>query len=58
MRWFNGCNSLDEVRTLYKKLAKQHHPDLGGDTLTMQEINKEYAFVSAKLISGGVATFE
>lgn len=27
-----------------------HHPDLGGDILTMQEINKEYAFASAKAI--------
>ena len=58
MRWFNGCTSLDQVRTLYKKLAKQHHPDLGGDTLTMQEINKEYAFASAKLISGANLTEE
>ena len=31
----------------------EHHPDKGGDTATMQEINKEYAFASAKIISGG-----
>lgn len=52
MKWFTGCGSLDEVKTTYKKLAKQYHPDLGGDTLTMQEINKEYAFASAKAIQG------
>lgn len=52
MRWFMDCSSLDEVKTIYKKLAKVHHPDLGGDTLTMQEINKEYAFASAKVIRG------
>lgn len=52
MKWFNGCTSLDEVRARYKKLAKQYHPDLGGDTLSMQEINKEYAFASAKAIKG------
>ncbi len=46
------CSSLDEVKALYKKLAKAHHPDLGGDTLTMQEINKEYAFASARVIRG------
>lgn len=50
MKWFTACGSLDEVKATYKKLAKQHHPDLGGDTLTMQEINKEYAFASAKAI--------
>ncbi len=52
MKWFVGCDSLDQVRTMYKKLAKQYHPDLGGDTLTMQEINKEYAFASSAVIKG------
>lgn len=50
MKWFNGCTSLDQVKAEYKRLAKQYHPDLGGDTLTMQEINREYAFASAKAI--------
>jgi len=52
MKWFNECTSLDQVKALYKKLAKQYHPDLGGDTDTMQAINREYAFASAKVISG------
>jgi len=52
MKWFNECSTLDEVKATYKKLAKQYHPDLGGDTVTMQEINKEYAFASAKAIKG------
>ncbi len=52
MNWFNNCGTLDEVKATYKKLAKQYHPDLGGDTATMQEINKEYAFASAKAIKG------
>ena len=41
--FFNNCQSLDEAKSLYKKLARQYHPDLGGDTRTMQEINAEYA---------------
>lgn len=52
MKWFNECHTIDEVKAMYKKLAKQHHPDLGGDTLTMQEINKEYAFASARAVKG------
>lgn len=52
MKWFNDCQTLDEVKATYKKLAKQHHPDLGGDTATMQEINKEFAFASAKAVKG------
>lgn len=52
MKWFGSCSTLEEVKALYKKLAKQYHPDLGGDTVSMQEINKEYAFASAKVIKG------
>ncbi len=52
MKWFNNCQTLDEVKATYKKLAKQHHPDLGGDTATMQEINKEFAFASARAVKG------
>ncbi|WP_256004952.1 hypothetical protein [Pedobacter deserti] len=52
MKWFYDCTTLDEVKAKYKKLAKQYHPDLGGDTATMQEINKEFAFASAKAIKG------
>jgi hypothetical protein len=52
MKYFNECKTLAEVRTLYKKLAMQHHPDRGGDTATMQEINREYAYASAHAIKG------
>ena len=52
MKWFAAFGTLDEVKALYKKLAKQYHPDLGGDTETMQSINREYAFASAKAIKG------
>lgn len=58
MKWFNDCNTIEEVKAIYKKLAKQYHPDLGGDTLTMQEINKEYAFACAKVIKGENLTAE
>lgn len=40
--WFDGYQTLDELKTHYKNLARQHHPDLGGSTRTMQEINAEY----------------
>jgi hypothetical protein len=42
MNYFNECTSLEEVKAKYKELAKQHHPDCGGDTAIMQEINAEY----------------
>ena len=40
--YFNECKNLDEVKAVYKKLAMKHHPDRGGDTIIMQEINNEY----------------
>lgn len=40
--YFTDCNTLEQIRARYKELAKQHHPDLGGDTATMQAINAEY----------------
>ncbi|MBD1362988.1 J domain-containing protein [Mucilaginibacter sp. ZT4R22] len=52
MKWFNDCPTLEEVKAKYKQLAKRYHPDLGGDTATMQDINKEYAFAAAKAVRG------
>jgi hypothetical protein len=40
--YFKNCNSLDEVKREYKRLALIHHPDRGGDTAIMQEINRQY----------------
>lgn len=39
--------SLNEVKSAYRKLAMQHHPDHGGSVERMREINAAYAaFVS------------
>ena len=42
MKHFRAGLSIEELKQEYRKLAKKHHPDLGGDTTTMQEINAEY----------------
>ena len=42
MKYFENCKTIDELRAEYRRLAKIHHPDLGGDTATMQEINAQY----------------
>ena len=31
-----------EVKQAFKKLAKQHHPDRGGDTIKFKEANEAY----------------
>ncbi len=52
MIYFNECRTIDEIKAQYKKLAKENHPDHGGDTATMQAINTEYAFACAHAIKG------
>ena len=52
MKYFKDCKTIEEIKAQYKKLAKENHPDHGGDTATMQEINKEYAYACAHLIKG------
>ena len=42
MKYFAGIETLEELKKEYKRLALLHHPDRGGDTATMQDINAEY----------------
>jgi hypothetical protein len=42
MKWFKGIKTLLVLKQVYRELCKKHHPDLGGDVKTMQEINAEY----------------
>jgi len=54
--FFQECKTIEAVKALYKKLAKENHPDLGGDTATMQAINTDYAFACAMLAKGAGLT--
>lgn len=49
MKWFNNPQTLEELKQQYKKLALKHHPDLGGNTADMQQINSEYDILFEKL---------
>ena len=42
MKYFTNVRTLEELRKEYKRLVKQYHPDNGGDTETVKEINAEY----------------
>lgn len=42
MKYFENITSLDELKKVYRRLAMQHHPDRGGSTEIMKEINREH----------------
>ncbi len=42
MSYFKNIQSLDDLKEQFKKLARKHHPDAGGNAETMKEINREY----------------
>ena len=48
-KWFKNIKSVEQLKKEYKKLAVKHHPDLGGKTSDMQEINNEYDRLFAEL---------
>ena len=41
--------TLEELKAQYRKLVFQHHPDKGGSTEAMQEVNSEYDTLFSKL---------
>lgn len=40
--WFDSCNTIEDLKKVYKDLVLKHHPDRGGDNATMAQINAEY----------------
>lgn len=40
--FFSSCNTLDELKAEYRKLAFANHPDRGGDPATMKQINADH----------------
>src|SRR5665647_1187513 len=51
MIYFKGIENLDDLRKEYHRLAFLHHPDKGGITKVMQNINDQYDRFSKKLIN-------
>jgi len=48
MNYFNGCNTLDEAKTLFRKLAHQLHPDKGGKSSDYIEMRSQFENLKLK----------
>ena len=49
MKWFKNPQTLEELKSQYRELAMQHHPDRGGNVEVMKSVNNEYDKLFAKL---------
>ena len=49
---FQNINTLEELKSAYRKLAKQYHPDINKAPEALQimkEINTEYEYLAQQL---------
>ncbi|MBV1920675.1 MAG: J domain-containing protein [Pseudomonadales bacterium] len=49
MSYFVGVASVNQLKIEYRRLAAKYHPDRGGDSRQMQEINAYYEHIRTKL---------
>lgn len=51
MKWFINPEpeTLEDLKKQYKRLALKHHPDVGGNTEDMKQINDEYERLFVRL---------
>lgn len=57
-KYFKNIYSLEELRKVYKKLAKENHPDNGGSEEVIKVINVEYEIVFKMLKKSDTANSE
>lgn len=49
MAYFKNVKNVEDLKTAYKKLARENHPDMGGDVEVMKAINSEFDMLVAIL---------
>ena len=49
MTYFKNVKNVEDLKTAYKKLARENHPDMGGDIEVMKAINNEFDMLVAIL---------
>jgi hypothetical protein len=56
MRYFEYIYTLDDLKHQYRELCKQLHPDCGGTTGAMQDLNAEYTQMLKKVMNEDYTT--
>lgn len=51
-KYFENIKTVEELKEQYRKLALKNHPDVGGNTAIMAEINNQYDLLFKKLKEG------
>lgn len=49
MKWFRNVDNIEDLKAEYRRLAMENHPDRGGSTAAMQQINAEYSELFERL---------
>lgn len=49
MKYFKNVQNAEELKKEYKRLARENHPDMGGDVEIMKAINGEFDILLATL---------
>ena len=53
INYFSDCHSIEQIKTRYRQLAQQYHPDhSGGNNEIMKEINLQYEQQKGKKFTG------